>query len=113
MSAIIHLDTAYYTENDTRYVFLDGGSCKKIDDCYASLQQQLSIPVYFGKNLDALEEVLDDLEWVKEKRIKIIILDNGSLLQHDLAKKNAFLEILHTAGNKKLTIVYLEKAAGK
>jgi len=113
MSAVVHIGEGYYADNDTRYVFLDGGACKKISDCYASLQQQLSIPAYFGRNLDALEEVLDDLEWIKEKKINIIILDTPTFLQNDLAKKNAFLEVLHKAGNKKLTIVHLGKTPGR
>jgi len=110
MSAVIQLASSYYAENNTRYVFLDGNTCKKMDDCYHTLQQQLSLPAYFGKNLDALEEMLDDLEWVKEKKIKIIISGLASLLQHDLAKKNNFLDILQAAANKKIEIIYLGKA---
>jgi RNAse (barnase) inhibitor barstar len=113
MSSVIQLATGYYAENNTRYVFLDGKSCKKMEDCYDTLQQQLSLPAYFGKNLDALEEVLDDLEWIKEKNIKIIISDLASLLQDDLAKKENFLDILHAAENKKIAIIYLGKAAYK
>lgn len=109
MNAVVHLDAAYYTENDTRYVFLDGSSCKKLDDCYTCLQQQLSIPHYFGKNLDALEEVLADLEWVNERKINIIIMNETSLLEDDIAKKNIFLDILHGAGNKKIHLIYLGK----
>jgi RNAse (barnase) inhibitor barstar len=113
MSAVLRLTTAYYAENNTRYVFLDGNACKKIEDCYDSLQQQLSLPVYFGKNLDALEEMLDDLEWVKEKKVKIIIAGLASLLQNEPAKKNSFLDILHAASNNKIEIIYLAEATGK
>jgi RNAse (barnase) inhibitor barstar len=113
MSSVIRLATGYYAENNTRYVFLDGKSCKKMEDCYDTLQQQLSLPGYFGKNLDALEEVLDDLEWIKEKNIKIIISGLASLLQNDLAKKQNFLDILHAAGNKKIEIIYLGKTTDK
>jgi len=109
MGAVIQLATGYYAENNTRYVFLDGNACKKMDDCYEALQQQLSLPAYFGKNLDALEEMLDDLEWIKEKKIKIIISGLASLLQQDLAKKTNFLEILQAAANKKIEIIYLGK----
>jgi RNAse (barnase) inhibitor barstar len=84
-----------------------------MEDCYDTLQQQLSLPGYFGKNLDALEEVLDDLEWIKEKNIKIIISGLASLLQNDLAKKQNFLDILHAAGNKKIEIIYLGKTTDK
>jgi RNAse (barnase) inhibitor barstar len=113
MSSVIQLATGYYAENDTRYVFLDGKSCRNMEDCYDALQQQLSLPAYFGRNLDALEEVLDDLEWIKEKRIKIIISDLARLLQNEPAKKENFLEILHAAENKKIEIIYLRKTGNK
>ncbi len=111
MSAIINITTSYYTENNTRYVFLDGVSCKEMEDCYRALERQLSIPGYFGRNLDALEEVLNDLDWIAEEKIKIIIADIPSLLENDLKKKDNFLEILHTASNPAIEIIYLGKAA--
>ncbi len=106
MSAVVHLNTGFYTGNDTRYVFLDGAACKKIDDCYERLQEQLSLPAYFGKNLDALEEVLDDLEWIKEKKVCIIVFNVAGLLPHDPLKKKSFIDILHNAGNKKIQVIY-------
>ncbi|MES1221672.1 MAG: barstar family protein [Bacteroidota bacterium] len=105
--SVLNIAQSYYTDNNTRYVFLDGLACKKLDACFTSLQEQLSIPDYFGKNLDALEEVLDDLEWIKEEKIKIIISHVSSLLENNPAKKKIFLEILHADNNKKIEIIYL------
>lgn len=110
MSAVVRLAENYYAENHTRYVFIDGKACRKISDCYDTLQQQLSFPGYFGRNLDALEEMLDDLDWVNEKKIKIIISGLDSLLAAEPGKKENFLAILH-AGNKKVEIIYLGKSA--
>ena len=70
MSSIINLQKSYYTENNIRYIFIDGNTCKKINSCYTTLQQQLSLPLYFGNNLDALEEVLSDLDWITEYKVK-------------------------------------------
>lgn len=111
MSSVINVPVSYFSENNIRYVFMDGNACKYIDGCYRVLQQQLSIPEYFGKNLDALEEVLADLDWIEEKRIKIIILNSDGLLAGDMAKKEAFLAVLNSNENKKLEILYLGKAA--
>jgi RNAse (barnase) inhibitor barstar len=110
MSAIVTITASYYAENNTRYVFLDGGFCKEIEDCYVSLERQLSIPGYFGRNLDALDEVLNDLDWITEEKIKIIIADISSLMKNELKRKDDFLEILHTASNPKIEIIYLGKA---
>ncbi len=107
MSAILNIPASYYAQNNTRYVFVDGCACKNIDKCYATLQEQLSIPDYFGKNLDALEEVLADLDWILEEKIKIIISNSSVLLANDIAKKNSFLDILNSCENEKLEITYL------
>ncbi|MEP7278821.1 MAG: barstar family protein [Bacteroidota bacterium] len=107
MGLVTTISTHYYAENNTRYVFLDGSSCKRLDACFNSLQQQLSIPAYFGNNLDALEEVINDLDWIKEDQVKIIIYHAVDLLEQEPDKKIAFLEILHTAGPKKMEIIYL------
>jgi RNAse (barnase) inhibitor barstar len=112
MSKIRILSTGYYTENNTRYVFMDGTGCRKIENCYDSLGVQLSLPDYFGKNLDALDEVINDLEWIKEEKVKIIISSPGALLADSPGKKEAFLEILDSARNEKLEIIYLEEQEG-
>lgn len=113
MSAVTNASANYYAENNTRYVFLDGNTCKQLDLCYATLQQQLSLPDYFGKNLDALDEVLADLDWIKEQKIKVIILNQDALLSNDLSKKSIFLDILNSCKNEKLEIIYLGIKAGK
>ena len=112
MSTVSTLQSGYYSENNIRYVFLDGRACNNIEDCFHSLQQQLCIPSYFGHNLDALEEVLDDLEWIPENNIKIIIIHPDALLNLDHKKKIAFISILHSARNAKIEVIYLEEGSG-
>ncbi len=107
MSAISNIPMSYFSENNIRYVFIDGTVCKKIDDCYKTLQMQLSLPDYFGNNLDALEEVLSDLDWIREEKIKIIILNPSELLANEADKKESFLDIINSCENEKLEIVYL------
>ena len=77
MSNVKKISNSYYKTNNERLVFIDGNACDTLDKCYASLVQQLSLPDYFGFNLDALEEVLSDLNWVKEEKVHIIILNVG------------------------------------
>ncbi|MEO8584285.1 MAG: barstar family protein [Flavitalea sp.] len=107
MSKISSIATHYYTENDTRYAFIDGRACAHLQQCYSSLQRQLSLPDYFGRNLDALEEVLADLDWIAEEKIKIIISEIDSLLAKEEDSREDFLEVLNTSGNKRLEIIYL------
>jgi RNAse (barnase) inhibitor barstar len=102
-----NISEGFYTENNVRYVFIDGNTCDTIEKCYTTLQQQLSIPDYFGFNLDALEEVLADLEWINEEKITIIIINKPALLQNDESLKDSFLGILQKNDNDKVQIVYL------
>lgn len=113
MSSIIKIDKDFFVENNIRYVFIDGYCCRSIDQCYATLKVQLSLPGYFGNNLDALEEVLSDMDWINEEKIKIIILSCELLLTKDISKKKDFLEILNSSDNKKLEIIYLGEETGK
>ncbi|MGN6530960.1 MAG: barstar family protein [Ginsengibacter sp.] len=108
MSAISKISQSYFTENNIRYVFIDGNTCTNIEQCYKTLQQQLSIPDYFGHNLDALEEVLGDLDWVVESTIKIILLNSDAFLSEDKKKKTVFLDILNSVKNEKMEIIYLD-----
>ncbi len=107
MSSVLTISAPYYTENNMRYVFIDGNACRKIDACYAILQEQLSIPNYFGKNLDALEEILSDMDWIAEKKVKLILSNTHALLDKDLSKKAIFMNILHTCQNEKIEITCL------
>lgn len=102
-----NIPAGYYTENKTRYVFIDGVSFQQMDGLYKSLQQQLSLPAGFGNNLDALEEVLADLDWIKEEKVKIIVLNAADLLGNLPQKKQALMEILKNSDNPKLEIVLL------
>lgn len=108
MSRVKYQGRAYYTEHNHRLVFLDGRACLTLADCYHTLQEQLSIPDYFGHNLDALEEVLDDLDWIIEDEISIIIFYPEDLLAKETGKKETFLQILQSAGDSRLTVVYIE-----
>jgi RNAse (barnase) inhibitor barstar len=99
---------SYYSTNNIRFVFLDGAANDTLGKCFNTLQNQLSIPDYFGHNLDALEEVLADLEWVEEQSIHLVIYNKNALLQQEVEKKELFLDILNTCENERLEIFYIE-----
>jgi RNAse (barnase) inhibitor barstar len=98
---------SFYTEGHTRYVFVDGLLCDTMEKVYATLKTQLSLPGYFGNNLDALNEVLNDLEWVKEKKVKLIVLNVGALLENDHQKKEGLISVLKEVDSKKLQVLII------
>ncbi|SRR5665213_1811676 len=107
MSKISKIDKEYFVENGIRYVFLEGLACRHLSNCYDILQRQLSLPDYFGRNLDALEEVLNDLDWIGEEKVRIIISNTDELLSKDMKRKTVFLDVLNTCANENLEIIYL------
>ncbi len=107
MSHLIKNNNPFFVDNNTRYVFVDGNANYTLEKCYTTLQTQLSIPDYFGHNLDALEEVMHDLDWIKEEKICIVIASEKALLQNETAFKNDFLEILETSSLENVSVVYL------
>jgi RNAse (barnase) inhibitor barstar len=107
MNNIKRISGSYYKAGDERLVFIDGNTCDTIEKCYATLVQQLSLPDYFGFNLDALEEVLADLDWIEETKIHIIILNAADLLKNDLSRKEAFLDIVTKNDNRKIFVTIL------
>jgi RNAse (barnase) inhibitor barstar len=107
MSNIINNTTPFFVDNNTRYAFIDGYANDTLAKCFITLQNQLSIPDYFGHNLDAFEEVMHDLDWIKEEKICIIIASQDALLHNQEIYKADFLEILETSSLENLSVVYL------
>ncbi len=101
---MITLNKNYYNAGGTRYVFVDGNTCDSMEKCYATLTMQLNIPDYFGNNLDALEEVLADLEWVEEGFILILVLNKKQLLKNNF---DGLVDVLSSCDNERVEVVML------
>jgi RNAse (barnase) inhibitor barstar len=71
-------------ESDVRKTFLgafiasvDGKKSTSIKDFHEQIATAMQFPDYSGKNLDALDEMLNDLEWIEEQKV-IIFIDHSS-----------------------------------
>jgi RNAse (barnase) inhibitor barstar len=71
-------------ESDVRKTFLgafiasvDGKKSTSIKDFHEQIATAMKFPDYSGKNLDALDEMLNDLEWIEEQKV-IIFIDHSS-----------------------------------
>jgi RNAse (barnase) inhibitor barstar len=71
-------------ESDVRKTFLgafvahiDGGKATSVKDFHEAIAAAMNFPDYSGKNLDALDEMLNDLEWIDEEKV-IIYIDRSA-----------------------------------
>lgn len=71
-------------ESEIRKTFLgafvahiDGTKATSVKDFHEQIAAAMHFPDYSGKNLDALDEMLNDLEWIDEHKV-IIFIDHSA-----------------------------------
>jgi RNAse (barnase) inhibitor barstar len=87
---------------DTLFVIIDGEKCKNRVELFQTLQESLSFPDYFGHNLDALFDMLTDLNWLVYDHIYIIILHPETLFKNSHIEKDEFDELFQLANVEQL-----------
>lgn len=65
-----------------------------VDELYDVLSEALHLPNYFGRNWDALDEVLGDLSWIAPRRVVLVHEDLPELPAEQL---RVYLDVLRTA----------------
>lgn len=96
MSLVHHLENSYSSSenSDTYYGLLNGASCTNAQVFYETIAEIFQFPSYFGKNLDALDEMLDDLDWLENEYKVLIILNNQEFLKDDLEFKESLMNLI-------------------
>lgn len=93
--------------SNTRVILIHAKAIETLDDFYKDIQVALEIPDYFGYNLDALEEVLSDLSWIKEPHAILIIYRSELLLSHRSDERDSLISVLIECNNPSLDILFL------
>ncbi len=75
-----------------RIARIDGKESPSIKTFYNQLAEALDFPDYFGHNLDSLDEMLNDLQWIREEKIVIFISNSEDWLVRE--KTNERLPVL-------------------
>ncbi len=77
---------------------IDGGKCVTKRMLFAEFKRQLRFPCYFGRNWDAFEECLTDLEWLPGCNYVIVVRAADKLLSKSENEYRTFLDIMDATG---------------
>lgn len=66
--------------NGAFIAFLDGEKCAVLAHFYEEIAKALNFPDYFHPNFDSLDECLNDLSWISEREIHLLIFNYNDLL---------------------------------
>jgi RNAse (barnase) inhibitor barstar len=76
---------------------IDGAKVRTSESFIIEIGNAFKFPSYYGKNMDALAECINDLDWLEEKNYALIIENSSQFL------------IDETETNKKYILNFLEK----
>lgn len=63
--------------------FIDGQQCAVLSHFYEEISKALNFPDYFTHNFDSLDECMNDLSWISEKDIHLLIFNYEDLLYEE------------------------------
>jgi RNAse (barnase) inhibitor barstar len=77
---------------------LDGSRMTNREELFAEFQSAFSFPSYFGHNFDALDECLQDLEWLPPGNGYVVVIGEAqSVLRADASGARILSEVLISA----------------
>ena len=80
---------------------INGTNCPTKKDALLEFGNSFLFPKHYGQNLDALEDYLTDLSWLKQTKIVLVINDYDSFLSDETEEfKSSFLELLNDVKNE-------------
>lgn len=69
---------------------IEGQKASSMKDFLEQIGVAMKFPDYDGKNLDALDEMLNDLEWIKEEKVIIYITNSIEWLSKEKSQDKIF-----------------------
>jgi RNAse (barnase) inhibitor barstar len=103
-----------------KIAILDGQQAQTLEDFYTHIADSLVFPAHFGRNLDALDEMLNDLEWLPETHIVLVVQHYEDWLSEENEEtKEVIISIIGNAAeewesfgkNKKRLSIVIEDVA--
>lgn len=79
----------------------DGTECKNRSDLFSEFARLLEFPAYFGRNWDALDECITDLEWMPGLGYVLIVKNADRLLSEEThGNYGIFIRTMKKAGEE-------------
>jgi RNAse (barnase) inhibitor barstar len=98
MDKVIDEEFAFENLNPHLYYIavLDGTDCKTLKSFLKEIGKAFKFPSYYGQNLNALNDCLNDLEWLDKPNYLLIVKNHDSFLVNESQETRnhilAFLE---------------------
>ncbi len=70
---------------------IDGAKCKDLKSSIATIAVAFKFPDYYGENLDAFDECINDLEWLDESNYAIVIQNANLFMDGDTKDNKLYL----------------------
>jgi RNAse (barnase) inhibitor barstar len=99
---VISKNIPEYNTDDILVANIDGEKCKTLKKFYSIIEKELLFPDYFSRNLDSFDEMINDLTWLEQEAVIIIIKNFDSFLEK---------EELEEEDNKGLIMSLIDQAA--
>lgn len=96
----INKENRLKSNNEFHIAKLDGAKTKTLEKFYKKIAIRLEFSEYFGKNLDALADMLSDLSWLKAPSVVLYIKNMDQFLSEETEEKRTIvLEIFDEAAS--------------
>lgn len=82
--------------SDYAVIEIDGQQSKTLRQFYEHIAKVLEFPDYFGFNLDSLDELLNDLDWIEDEKLALHFTHTDALIsqERDPKKLASLLNLL-------------------
>ncbi len=93
--------------SDTFVTVMDGSTIHALADFYAAISTALNFPDYFGENLDALDEMLYDLDWIAHDHVLLLITNSTQFLQNEAEQKTQIMTLIEEIDNPYFEVCFM------
>ena len=98
---ILNTTSTKHSTEKTLVANIDGEQVDTLEKFYQELIVQLKFPESFGRNLDAFDEMINDLDWLEETAICLVFKNyNNFLSEENDEAREIILTILDDAAEE-------------